>query len=401
MFEDKIIEQLSKQVKGFPAFTAVLPGNKIKKFGEGKEQFKIIFKSDKVFSEILTKGTLGAGEQFMLGNLEIVGNLSDAFVTLFAIRATKADSFKGNKLFGLLNNLKPKFFTETRNKALRDISSHYDLSNGFYSQFLDSTMTYSCGYFRNKNDSLQKAQEQKYEHICRKLLLKRGETMVDVGCGWGGMMVYAAKNYGVKSVGITLAKEQVAFVRELIRKEKLGGMIEVRLQDYRDLKGQFDKFVSIGMFEHVTERYYEAYFEMIKKVLKPAGVGMLHTIGVNCEKGFSPDPWLEAYIFPGSYIPTPTEMMRYMARFDCQPQDLENWRLHYARTLEKWIENYKKVYDRTIKERGEPFARMWMWYLTMCRAGFIYGTNQLFQVTFTNGPNNSYPMSREHIYENV
>lgn len=400
MFEDKIIEELTVKAKNLPAFGVVFSDGKARKIGVGKERFQLVFKTPGVLKEIITKGTLGAGEQYMLGNLDVVGDLQEAFETLFAVRANNSEAFKGNPLFKLVAELKPKIFTETRNKALKDIQSHYDLSNEFYAQFLDPTMTYSCAYFRKQSDSLEAAQKQKYEHICRKLCLQKGETMIDIGCGWGGMMVYAAKNYGVKSVGITLANEQVKYVKELIKREKLESMIEVRLQDYRDIKGQFDKFVSIGMFEHVTEKYYGAYFEMIKRVLKPGGFGLLHTISVNVEKGFSPDPWLVTYIFPGGYIPTPTEMMRYMAKYDCQPQDMENFRLHYAKTLGKWIENYKKVYDPTVKERGEPFARMWMWYLCMCKAGFIYGTNQLIQVTFTNGANNEYPMTREHIYRN-
>ncbi len=401
MFEDKIIDQLAKQAKGFPAFTAVLPGNKIKKFGTGKEQFKLVINTPEVFKEIVTKGSLGAGEQYMLGNLEIVGNLSKALEIICGIRMGNIESYKGNNLFRFVSELKPKIFPETRNKALKDIHSHYDISNEFYAEFLDPTMTYSCGYFRKETDSIQKAQEQKYEHICRKLMLKKGDTLVDVGCGWGGMMIYAAKNYGVKSVGITLAKEQFSYVKELIKKEKLESMIEVKLQDYRDLKGQFDKYISIGMFEHVTEKFYGEYFLMMKRVLKPGGVGILHTIGVNLEKGIYMEPWMAEYIFPGTYIPTATEVMRLMARYNFHPQDMENWRLHYALTLTRWLENYEKVFQKTVTEKGEPFARMWRWYLAICRAGFVVGTNHVWQVTFTNGPNNDYPLTREHIYENV
>lgn len=334
----------------------------------------------------------------MLGNIEIKGDFDKALITLLSLVADNKSTMRESLLFRTADVVKRKIFTETRDKALRDIQSHYDLSNEFYQQFLDPTLTYSCAYFKIENDSLEKAQLQKYEHICRKLFLKKGERLVDVGCGWGGMLIYAAQKYGAVGYGVTLSENQFEYASHLIKKLGLERQIRVELKDYRDIKGQFDKFVSIGMFEHVTEKYYDQFFAKVHEILVPKGIGVLQSIGVNGPKSAEIDPWYNTYIFPGGQLPSAPDMLKYSSKNGLVAVDLENLRLHYAKTLKFWAENYLKVYDQTIEERGEKFARMWKWYLYLSRATFITGISHLFQLTFTNGINNDYPMTRYHLY---
>lgn len=381
-------------------FSVVLPDGKTKKFGSGKEKFVVRINTNGVLAAILAKGSLGLGEQYMLGNVEIEGDLATALETLINVFYRK-EANHGSPVFRAINFFRAKMFTQTPEKSLHDVQAHYDLSNEFYRHFLDKSMTYSCAYFKNTNDSLEVAQEQKYEHICRKLMLKKGETLIDVGCGWGGMLIYSAKRYGVSGVGITLSKNQFEYTRDLIKKENLDNVLRVELKDYRELTGQFDKFVSIGMFEHVTEAYYGEYFGMVKRVLKPMGIGVLHTIGIsqNREKGYAIDPWYETYIFPGTYLPTLAEISKYLSKFELYPQDVENLRLHYALTLGWWIKKYERVYQKTVSERGIKFARMWMWYLCLSRATFLCGISQLWQTTFVNGVDNDYPLERKRLYD--
>lgn len=393
-FIEDSIENFARKTPPGTSFTIEFPDKTIRKIGKGKEQFGLIIKSPSVYKAAATKGFLGVGEQYMLGNLEFKGDMDKALVTFSSIFF---NGMPGSFLFDSLDKLKRVAFPETKDKSLKDVGAHYDISNDFYSLFLDATMTYSCAYFHSPTDSLEKAQLQKYEHICRKLQLKKGETLLDVGCGWGGMLIYAAKNYGVNGHGITLSKNQYSYAKEKIKQLKLDKLITIELKDYRDIKGKFDKFVSIGMFEHVTEKYYGDYFSMIKSCLKEGGIGVLHTIGCNWVTGHPIDPWLNTYIFPGTYIPAATELMKYSALYGQYPQDLENLRQHYALTLRQWSKNFETHYSSVSIEKGEKFVRMWRLYLKACRASFV-GMTQLWQLTFTNGVNNSYPLTRKHLY---
>lgn len=393
---DKLVDHISSKIPSNTSFLVQLPNRKTKSFGKGKEQFRILIKSRSVYSALATKGILGVGEQFMLGNLDISGNTDRAMITMASIFGQ--GGLEGNIAFELIEKIKPAVFAQTKDKSLKDIGAHYDISNEFYELFLDPTMTYSCAYFKKETDSLQTAQLQKYEHICRKLQLKKGETLLDIGCGWGGMLIYAAQKYHIQGHGVTLSKNQFSYAQEKIKKLGLQDKIKIELKDYRDITGTFDKFVSIGMMEHVTEKFYDNYFKIIKKSLKPGGIGVLHTIGQNLETGEILNPWMETYIFPGTYIPSATEIFKFAARNKLFPQDLENLRLHYALTLKNWIKNFEKNRAQIVSDRGEKFARMWTFYLLTCRAGFVNNLVQLWQLTFTNGVNNDYPLTRDNLY---
>jgi cyclopropane-fatty-acyl-phospholipid synthase len=284
----------------------------------------------------------------------------------------------------------------TPERARKEISRHYDRGNEFYSLFLDDTMTYSCAYFRKSDESLEQAQLNKYEHIARKLMLKPGERLIDIGCGWGGMLIYSAQRHGVTGIGITLSRNQYEYANRKIEELGLQDRIQVFLRDYRNLEGQFDKFVSIGMFEHVGRECIPEFMRRVTGLLKDGALGLLHTIG---KEVYSPtDSWMTRYIFPGGYLPSLPEIVQQMGLSELSILDIENLRLHYARTLDFWTDNFEKNADRVREMFDETFVRMWRFYLQSCSTGFRYGSIRLYQILFSNGLNNELPMTREHIY---
>ncbi len=254
--------------------------------------------------DLLSKGFLGFGEAYMAGSLEVDGDLQELMRLGFAI------SFDYYTLpFPLRMVLWGLALTtpNTQKQAMKNASHHYDLGNDLYASFLDPTMTYSCAYFKNPDDTLEQAQLHKYELISRKLQLRPGETLLDIGCGWAGMLIYAATQYGVQGLGNTLSQNQYEYANRKIRDLKLQDKVQIILADYRDLSGSFDKVVSIGMFEHVGKRFIPVFMSKVSRLLKRGGLGLLHTIGR--ETNAHTDPWIKRYIFPGGYLPNLMEIL--------------------------------------------------------------------------------------------
>jgi cyclopropane-fatty-acyl-phospholipid synthase len=361
----------------------------------GKEpEVTLRFRSKEGARELLRKGFLGFGESYMAGELEVEGNLQELLRLGFSIEFDKNSLSYGEKMRFLLHRLNTR---STMRRVKHNISHHYDLGDDFYALFLDKTMTYSCAYYNSETDSLGQAQLNKYEHICRKLALKPGEKLVDIGCGWGGMLIYAAQKYGIVGLGNTLSPKQCEYAKRKIEQLGLQNQIEVVLKDYRDITGQFDKFVSIGMFEHVGKAYIPVFMRKVSQLLKKGGMGLLHTIGKNTET--PSDPWITKYIFPGGYIPKLFEIVREMGRVGFPIMDVENLRFHYGHTLDRWADNYEKNVDKVRSMFDESFVRMWRLYLHACSAGFKYGSTRLYQILFSNGLNNELPITREHLYQ--
>ncbi|HDZ10643.1 MAG TPA: class I SAM-dependent methyltransferase [Bacteroidetes bacterium] len=363
------------------------------KYGDGEPKTVLKFNTEKSVKRVFSDGYLGFGEEYMNGNIDIEGDFQEPLKIAFD------PAFENLKL-SLLHKLKVlKNYLATRDTLRRtpeNIQYHYDLGNDFYKLWLDKSMTYSCAYFKNETDTLEEAQQQKYEHICRKLLLKAGDTLIDVGCGWGGMMFYAVKHYGVKATGCTLSKQQYAYILEKIKQENLQDSVTVLLKDYRTITGQYDKFVSIGMFEHVGKKFIPTFFDHVQNLLKPKGIGLLHTIGKDTAS--SPDEWTMKYIFPGGYIPVIDEILNAMGRRKLNFVDVENLRLHYSMTLDEWSRRYETHADDVRKLFDERFVRMWRLFLNGSSVGFRFGNTRLFQIAFTHGLNNEYPLTREFIY---
>lgn len=284
----------------------------------------------------------------------------------------------------------------TVERSGRNVRFHYNLGNDFFELFLDESFAYTCAYFRTPDDTLEQAQKQKFEHVCRKLMLKEGEHLADLGCGWGGLLIYAAENYGIRGVGVTLSEPQVELGNRRIAERGLQDRIRLELMDYRALEGSFDKLASIGMLEHVGEGYIGTFMSKVAKLLKPGGVGIVHSIANDTP--YPDDPWTMKHVFPGSHVPVLSHIIQEMAAHRLSILDIENLRMHYPPTIKFWMERYEKNFDKVVERYGERFARMYRLYWIVSKTSFEYAGNRLFQTVFSNGLNNALPLTREHLY---
>ena len=355
--------------------------------GEGEPEFTVIFKKSIPKSKLMTSTSLALGEAYMDGDLEVEGDLYYAL-----------DHFLGQmgKFSTNESALKKLMHTSmSKRSQKKEVASHYDIGNDFYKLWLDETMSYSCGYFRHPDDTLHQAQVNKVNYILQKLNLKEGMTLLDVGCGWGFLLIEAAKKYGIRGLGITLSKEQKEEFERRIRDEHLENQLEVELMDYRDLPGcgrTFDRVVSVGMAEHVGRPNYQLFNDCVAEVLKDGGVFLLHFI--SALKEHTGDPWIRKYIFPGGTVPSLREMAYAMAEDNFHIMDVENLRLHYNKTLLCWAHNFREHLDEERKMFDERFLRMWELYLNACAATFHNGIIDIHQIVATKGISNDYPMVR-------
>lgn len=388
----KLLQTLSDAFPEIPFELRFWDGEE-KRFGKGPSVFALTFKRQEAVKCLFAQGPMGFAEQYVAGNIDVEGDFAKLIRIGMDSRVQDMKLSLGTKAAVLLRHLTS---LNTVKRSPGNIAHHYDLGNDFYKQYLDESMTYSCAYFRSDEDSLELAQQQKYEHICRKLNLKEGETLVDIGCGWGGMLLYAARHYGTKGLGCTLSPHQFEYARTKVGEEGLEKNITILLEDYRNIQGQFDKFVSIGMFEHVGKGYIPTFMERAKALLKPGGIGLLHTIGK--ERDTPEDPWTMKYIFPGGYLPRLGHVIRTMGESGMVPVDIENLRLHYSATLDEWGQRFEKNADKIRRMFDETLVRTWRMFLYGSSAAFRWGDIRLYQILFTNGINNALPMTRDHLY---
>ncbi len=284
----------------------------------------------------------------------------------------------------------------TLNGSRDNIHHHYDIGNDFYSLWLGDTMAYTCAYYPTPDAPLDVAQRAKFDHVCRKMRLRAGETVVEAGFGWGGLSMHMARHYGVKVRAFNISKEQVAYARDRAKREGLDGQIDFIEDDYRNVSGKYDAFVSVGMLEHVGVENYPTLGGVIHRVLSGNGRGLIHSIGRN--KPAPLHPWITKRIFPGAYPPSLGEFMHIFEGHEFSILDVENIRLHYARTLVHWMELYDANADKVRKMFDAKFERMWRLYLAGSIAGFTTGTLQLFQVVFAMKQNNDVPWTRDFLY---
>ncbi len=357
------------------------------KIGEGTPEFTVKFNKSIPKTKLLTSTSLALGEAYMDKDLEIEGDLYYAL-----------DHFLGQlgKFSTDENALKKIMHSSVSKKNQeKEVTSHYDIGNDFYRLWLDETMSYSCGYFRHPDDTLYQAQVNKVDYILEKLNLKEGMTLLDIGCGWGFLLIEAAKKYKIKGVGITLSHEQCKEFERRIEEEGLQDQLKVELMDYRDLPKSgytFDRVVSVGMVEHVGRANYQLFNDCVQAVLKDGGTFLLHFI--SALKEHAGDPWIKKYIFPGGTVPSLREMVSCMAEDDFHIMDIENLRLHYNKTLLCWADNFHRHMEEEKKMFDERFLRMWDLYLNACAATFHNGIIDIHQIVATKGINNDYPMVR-------
>ena len=356
--------------------------------------FTLHLKDPKALYSLVANPNLAFGDLYAASRLDIEGDLPDLMETLY--RAVHAAREKWPRwLDALWKNHNPRSTGIT--EAKENIHHHYDLGNEFYQLWLDrAEMQYTCAYYEEPDLTLEQAQLAKLEHVCRKLRLKPGMTVVEAGCGWGGLARYMARNYGVKVHSYNISREQLAYAREESQRQGLDGLITYVEDDYRNIEGQYDAFVSIGMLEHVGKENYPALSELIKRSLKPNGIALLHSIGRN--RPMLMNAWIEKRIFPGAYPPSIGEFMEICEHNDFSVLDVENLRLHYAQTLSHWMERFEASQDKVADMYDEHFTRAWRLYLAGSIAAFRAGSLQLFQVVFTHGGNNQLPQNRGDLY---
>ncbi|WP_009634338.1 class I SAM-dependent methyltransferase [Synechocystis sp. PCC 7509] len=348
----------------------------------------LIVHNQNTYDRVLSFGAMGFCEAYMEGWWDEEESRLSELIGLFHTNGvyTKARSILTLPLIIKVVTQRLRTMPILIQNSRKNVQHHYDLGNDFYQHFLDPTLTYSCGYRQRETDSLEQMQLQKYELICRKLALKPGESLIDIGCGWGGMLIYAVEHYGVKGTGITLSGEQAKLAIERIEEKGLSDRIQIIVKDYREIQGQYDKFVSIGMFEHVGKGNFSTFMQATAKFLKPNGIGLLHTVGTNSTQRNG--AWVDKYIFPGAYVPQLHEITRELMTAKLSVAHCESLKPHYAETLRHWRNNFiinrskisalSPIYD-------ERFLRMWDLYLQSFEAGFRYGGMQVYQCLFYQG----------------
>ncbi|MBT2728043.1 class I SAM-dependent methyltransferase [Bacillus sp. ISL-75] len=390
MLDKLFYKTLLKKTFSDPVKVTFWDGETIQ-YGEGHSHFSLNIRDSIPKGELIQSPSIAFGEAYMNGILEVEGNVKDVVTSMYRSQ----EGFLGKSKFA---TEVLKKFSNTTKRSKENIAFHYDIGNDFYKLWLDETMTYSCGYFQTQGDSLKTAQQNKVAHILKKLNLQEGQRLLDIGCGWGELIITAAKRCGVKAKGITLSEEQYARIQERIIEEELGDFVEVQLIDYRELKKQkFDRVVSVGMLEHVGQDHLSEYFQKVNELLIDGGLSVLHTITSPQEGGN--DAWINKYIFPGGYIPSVSELVQQIAENNFYLTDLESLRRHYAKTLEMWAENFENALEEVRKTKDERFIRMWRLYLNACSASFQTGNIDLSQFIFTKGTNDSIPWTRAYMYQ--
>ena len=341
----------------------------------GNRPWDIKGHNEKLYQRVLSGGSLALGESYMDGWWD--SEALDQFFT--KILSADLDRKVVNVISLIWNGLKAKILNLQNQKRAWEVGrEHYDIGNDLYEIMLDSRMTYTCGYWKEANN-LDDAQEAKLDLTCRKIGLQPGMSVLDIGCGWGSFVKFAAEKYGVSCVGVTISAEQARLAQEKCQ----GLPIEIKLQDYRKLKGQFDRIVSLGMVEHVGYKNYRTYMKVANRCLKDDGLFLLHTIGGNSSVK-STDPWIGKYIFTNSMLPSIAQLSRASEGLFVT-EDLENFGIYYDKTLMAWYRNFVNGWEKIKDKYDYRFYRMWTYYLLCCAGTFRARKNQLWQIVYSKG----------------
>jgi len=352
-----------------------------------KLHYKLLFRPDLYFGEAYSDGTL------IFEN----GTLAD-FLDIALMNIGRGELNFFSKLINKLNG-SYRYLTNFNfiKKSKMNVAHHYDLSDDLYNLFLDPKKQYSCGYFKSVNDSLEIAQNNKIQHIIKKLNIQPNQKVLDIGCGWGSLAIDIAKSINCEVTGITLSQNQFNYCIKQAKEHNLENQVNFKLTDYRQLDEKFDRIVSVGMFEHVGRKFYKKFFKQINKLLNDDGISLIHTIGsVNSPR--DPHPWITKYIFPGGYTPSLSEVIRPIEKAELIVSDIEVLKLHYSYTLRHWKENCLKNKDQIIKMFDLRFFRMWEFYLASCESAFKWGDQVVYQFQLTKNYTST-SVTRDYIYK--
>jgi cyclopropane-fatty-acyl-phospholipid synthase len=385
--------RLAKAVGSPPVAFALWDGDDVyTPVDEANRVGRLTFLDRGALTTTISSPELGFGDAYSAGRIDIEGNLVQVLYSAYRAMAEAGPTVGKRGLFGRL----PTPQVNTRSRSKQHIHHHYDLGNEFYRLWLGETMVYTCAYYRHSVLSLEQAQIEKMHHVCRKARLKPGMQVVEAGCGWGSLAMHMAEHYGVQVKAFNISRQQVAYARQQAKAKGLTDRVEFIEDDYRNVSGQFDAFVSVGMLEHVGKDNYKTLGDVIYRTLKRSGLGIIHSVGRS--SAAPPNAWLEQRIFPGSYPPSLRDMMDVFESHEFSILDIENLRLHYAETLIEWLRRFDDHVDQIARMYDESFVRAWRLYLGGCAAAFLASTIQLFQVVFAHPDDNRIPMTREHVY---
>ncbi len=393
---DKTLDKIFGHLSG-ESFAVKYGDGTTESYGEGEAQFTVKLNDYDLLSLIGDDMLTTFGEAYMDGRVDLDGDLADLMSLalksglMSVTHTTQGFAGAGLRIAGKVRSL---------GHVKENIARHYDLGNHFFRLWLDESLTYSCAYFRKASDTLDDAQRQKIDHSLKKLRLQPDETLLDIGCGWGSLVMRAVDHYNVTATGITLSEEQHAGAKSAIEERGLQSKASVRLLDYSALlkEGkQFDKIISIGMIEHVGKENLSGFVETVEKLLKPGGLALLHLI-TNVEEG-PINRWIEKHIFPGGYIPTLPEIISHIAAQDFRVWDVENLADHYRLTLDRWSERFEFVVPTVREQFDERFVRMWRLYLRASSAAFREGVVEVHQILVSRGKPEDLPLTRDDLYQ--
>ncbi len=389
------LEKFFAKVHG-GTFEVIYKDGTIQRFGdEGEPQFTVRLNDDSVLGLIRSDMLTSFGDAYMDGIVDVDGDLADLMSLALRSGLMKVNQ-DSNGFAGAAMRAAGKIRSFSHEKA--NIAHHYDLGNDFFRLWLDKSLTYSCAYFHNASDTIEQAQAQKIDHSLRKLRLQPGETLLDIGCGWGSMVIRAAEHYDANALGITLSEEQHKGANALIGAYSLQDKANVQLVNYAALPEegkQFDKIVSIGMIEHVGKENLAEFVQTVEKLLKPGGLALLHLI-TSVKEG-PINHWVEKNIFPGGYIPTLPEIIGHLMARDFHVWDVENLAPHYRMTLDHWSERFEDAVPTVLESFDKRFVRMWRLYLRVSSAAFREGAVEVHQILVSRGKPTDLPLTREDI----
>ena len=348
--------------------------------------YKLLINPDLYFGEAYTDGSL------IIENGSIGDFLELAFKNI-GRNEINTSGYLLKKIKGTIRYLTNFNFAK---RSKKNVAHHYDISDNLYELFLDSKRQYSCGYFKNDDDTLETAQQNKINHIVKKLNIKSNQKVLDIGCGWGHLAIEIAKQSKCEVTGITLSENQHRYANARAKEYNLENQVQFKLCDYRNLKEKFDRVVSVGMFEHVGRKFYKTFFKQVNQLLKHNGLALIHTIG-SINEPRDPQPWISKYIFPGGYTPSMSEITGPIEKSGLIISDLEVLRMHYAHTLRNWKEKCIKNKSKIIGMFDEKFFRMWEFYLASCEMTFKWGDQVVFQFQLTKDLTTA-PNTRDYIY---